>query len=335
MGVENQLAPPQEQSEENALPNLGQTAPAKRPRRWLQIGLGTLLTLPVIVAIALVWFVETPRQKRLREINELTAQVNAADNGYSANHLYRELFEALSREELEFLKQSEEASIAVQAAWQLVKPTEPRIRPMRPTADRLAEFLDFFEAHGPSPIPAWWREVILEGQPKKDGYFRPGRPSKRPYHDSGLQYVKSPNEIDLRADTGAITLTLSDDTIGLPPVLATYGDHGLVSYYGNETPDSVSGTFTEEHFILVLHESFGYEPLVAKVERKTGRILWTASACGCYWPIIGGGISSDGWVSVVAQNEHVIVYGKTFLGVYAHAFHEDDGRTLFRFSSSF
>ncbi len=337
MGAENQLVPPQELSNENAVPHDGQTTPAKRQRRWLQYSLGAILLVVLLAAIVFGVMVETKRRALLRRIDDAIEKTNGAENLSRASACYRQLFALVGEGGLARLKASEADSIAVQAAWEEVKRTVPDSEDapvFRPEKEKLALFVQFLESRLSTKTPTWWAEVVQDAKWFGRDFVQPGDPTESPYHKSGLLAVESPRGVTLQAESKTITLTSGNDVIEVPTSFATFFGYRLTHWAGG-TFHNLSAAFTKGRCFLTLHDDIGYAPRVACIDRVSGKVLWEAHACGCFWDTIARMDFRNAWVSVVTHDDRVILYGKSFQGVYVHAFHRNDGKTLFRFSSSF
>lgn len=337
MSAENQLAPSQELSEENAVPNLGQTAPAERQRRWLQYSLGAILLVVLLAAIVFGVMVESKRRAYLRRIDDAIERTNVAENSNHASACYSELFALVGEDGLGNLLASEADSIAVQAAWEEVRRTVPDsedARVFRPDEEKLAWFVQFLESRLSTKTPTWWAEVVQDAKWFGRDFVQPGDPTESPYHKSGLLAVESPRGVTLQAESKTITLTSGSDVLEIPTSFARFYGYRLTHWAGR-TFHNLSAAFTKYRCFLTLHDDIGYGPTVACIDRDSGEVLWESHACGCFWDTIARMDFRDAWVSVFIHNDRVILYGKSFQGVYAHAFRQNDGKTLFRFSSSF
>ena len=259
---------------------------------------------------------------------------------------YKSLFADCDDAQLVALTSIGNDSIATQAAWKRVHvsiracsgkaarqrsvtwaaPKEERRGMLPVDVSRLAWFVGFLEGRNRIVAPEWWRTIVLGSQANPQNRIYPGTPKKRPYHKTKLKWAKCPVDASLEEDERkSVTYRVGDDSILIPEKLVTRLDSGEVS--GN-----ISAAFTESHCFATVHSTVGYPHDVACIDRSTGKMVWTAKACGCW----SGGYSGRGESCVElipTKDGRVFVFGYSSIGIYVHGFDVATGKTIVRFTS--
>lgn len=262
-------------------------------------------------------------------IEEIVNKLNNVKYSHEAASLYRSLFEAAGKDGLSALKRSRYDSIAIQAAWEEVTLSVPEKEGpgvYHPDKDKLNRFLEFLEERAKVNVPKWWAEIVVDARANRRNNIYPGNPTKTPYHNAGLDFITAPHDTIIKKDGDSYVLKIAKNSIKLPDQILQKSDDG--SLYG-----SFSGYFTSKHCFVAVHNSVGYSHDVACIDRSSGKVVWNAEACGCWWGSATG--IHESWVSVTLQKDRVLVFGAASIGLYAHAFQANNGKTIFRFSSGF
>lgn len=275
-------------------------------------------------------YVVKKTQKQDANIEQLSVNVINAKDSVKVATLYRSLFTVAGNDGLSALKRSRYDSIAIQAAWEELTLFLPEMKVMkvyRLDKDKLNRFLGFVEGRARVKIPKWWAESVIETRAHRRSNIYPGRPSKIPYHyHAGMKYITAPHDTTVKKDGNSYILRIAKNSIRLPEEILQKTDHGDLS-------GSFSGCFTSKHCFIAVHGDAGYSHDVACIDRSSGKLIWKSEACGCWWGGVYG--VSESWVSVTVQEDRVVVFGASSMGIYAQAFRADNGNTIFRFSDSF
>ena len=244
---------------------------------------------------------------------------------------YRSLFAVAGKSGLTALRRSQYDSIAIQAAWEEVKSTLPRKRnPKNDRTDKgkLQWFLGFFEGRSRFDVPKWWAQAVVHAH-TNGVTVSAGEPTKKPYHNAGIEGVDAPHDTTIKKEGSEYRLTIGRNTITLPDEILKRTDKGQL--YGN-----FSGCFTPKHCFVTSHSVVGAPHNVVCINRSSGEVVWKAEACGSLHGLFTiGSYGFESWVSVTVQEDRVVVFGASPMGLYAHAFRVDNGTTVFRFSSGF
>ena len=261
-----------------------------------------------------------------RDLEEQVKTILVAKNALQAWEGYRMLFAKAGASGIRQLQNHQNDGIALQAAWQEVALTLPEKEPestTRPDGHRLAWFIGFVEGRLRTPMPAWWKEAVLDSRALSRDNIYPGHPNEDPYHRSGLDGVYCPQDTILRKKGGKLTLQVGKDSVAIPQELL---EHGKIP------EENVSARFTSTRCCVTIHSDYGGFLGLTCIDRATDKVLWKSNVWG---PRIGGGFTgySEAWVSVTEQDGRVIVFGAGDMGLHVEGFRADDGKPLFRFSS--
>ncbi len=266
------------------------------------------------------------------DVKSILAKYDDVKYAYQYSELYRSLFAACEPSELVALNSNANDSIATQSAWETVTLTVPKEdgpKVYRPDAKKLAWFIGFFEGRNRVTAPDWWRTVVVDARANRRNNIYAGEPTTRPYHRSQVEgvAVACPTNATVTEKDRVVTYRARDASIVVPDELLDRADSGHL--YCN-----ISCAFTKEQCFIATHGDVGFSHKVACIERETGRIVWKAEACGCWW----GGATGyhESWVAVVPTDDgRVFVFGSASIGFYAHGFDSRDGKTLVRFSNNY
>lgn len=288
-----------------------------------------LLNSFILPAIGFIAFGMPPIDAHVEKIiNESNQR-----NGYELSDLYRLLFTTVKEDGLSQLLVSDNHSVAVQSAWEVVAVTIPiqqTEKTYRPDQTKLHWFLGFVEGRARVSIPKWWRDILLDARANHRSNIYPGEPERVPYYHASLDYVSCPKTACVEKKGGFVIYRTGEVEFKIPSDLleADVDDDG--NYYGN-----VSGLFTDKNFFLAIHNDIGSPYDVCCFDRSSSRLVWKSRACGCFF---GGGASGvhESWVAIVpAINDRVFVFGSAATGFYFHGFRVSDGQSIMRFSTSY
>ena len=264
------------------------------------------------------------------KINEYVAQLRDAEHASQRVPLCLSLFAITSPDDLSHLLTVDDASIAVQSAWETVKLTVPEDegdRTYNPDRRRLNWFLGFLQGRARIKPPDWWRDAVLKSKAyRRDNIFAP-RPKSTIYHHSGNNLVNCPKDATVEIDGDTVAYCVTENRITIPEGIFDRHDCGVVRC-------NLSGCFTDKLFFLALHDEWGYPHDVVCVDRSSGDLVWKSTANGCWY----GGVSgqSESWASVIATSDNrVFVFGQAPTGFYVDGFRVSDGKSLFHFSNNY
>jgi hypothetical protein len=82
-----------------------------------------------------------------------------------------------------------------------------------------------------------------------------------------------------------------------------------------------------------VHERVGYPYDLVCIDRTTGKALWKSKVFGSWW--YGASGQHMMWVTVTEQDKRIIVFGSAGTGAHVEGFRAEDGKNLFRFSTSY
>jgi hypothetical protein len=251
-------------------------------------------------------------------------------NGHFHSKRYRTLFRKVGPSGIRRLENHPNDGIALQAAWEAVALTVPEQSKhgVRPDSHRLAWFIGFVEGRLRLAVPRWWQEVLLDSYLHTRVILCPGEPSKNPYHRAGLGQSFCPRDTTMKREGNKIVLRVSEDSIPIPDDLLHKTDDG-------EVDSNISALFTKTQCYVAIHGDVGYTFKLVCIDRSSEKVRWKSDVWATFWG--GGGFSGfpEEWVSIREQNGRVIVFGAAVTGIHVEGFRADNGKNLFRFSSSY
>jgi hypothetical protein len=269
------------------------------------------------------------------ETNRLVQDVQAASHPYESGlgqgscKAYRALFSKVGSDGVRKLLTHPDDSIAIQAAWEEVALTVPereRRFAVRPDAGKLTWFLGFLEERGRVQPPPWWAEMVLDSGANRRDNIYPGNPKESPYHDAGLDLAQAPLDTSLKKEGNQVLLKVGSHAVRIPESLLEKTDRGTVLC-------GVSALVTPTRCYLAVHGDVGYPYPVACIDRSTAKVVWKSEVWGTWW---GGATGIHFmWVAVTEQNDRIVVFGAGTTGIHVEAFRPDNGKNVFRFSSSY
>lgn len=235
----------------------------------------------------------------------------------------------ISADDLPRPRTSTDDSAALRAAWDSVAETVPikqGAAQYQPDAQSLAWFLGFVEGRTRVAPPNWWSKAVKGAQAGRRDSIRPGRlPDPPVYHRATFDFVRIPIDATLEKDGNLILYRVGDNKLGIPEELLDRADNGQLGC-------EISGCFTDRHLFVAVHSDIGSAHDVACLDRASGKLVWKATACGCWEGSATGQHAS--WVSVVpTDDDRVFVFGAALTGFYLHGFRASDGASLVRFST--
>lgn len=292
--------------------------------------IGSLLELAskfvVVLIISLaagISFAETGED----DVSAILEQLSKFKDIRHSHKLYRSLFAKAGIDGLSRFQSLDDDSIAIQAAWETVRltvPVENGKEVYRPDHDKLVWFLGFVHGRIRCMPPEWWREAILDSRANRRKNIYGGDPTSSPYHRSGINDVNCPKDASVEELGNSVIYKVAEESIKIPEEILVRSDAG------NLVCD-ISGSFTDKHCFLAIHDDVGFPHKVACIDRTTGKLVWESTACGCW---VGGATGvGKSWVSVVHSGGSVFVFGQSSIGFYFHVFRALDGETLIHFSN--
>lgn len=264
------------------------------------------------------------------KINELVKKLGELEDPYRSAQAYRSLFATAGADALSRLQIVDDDSIAIQSAWEAVALTVPVKNGdsfYRPDAQKLNWFLGFLQGRTRVSPPDWWREVVLDARANRRNNIYHGDPKSVPYRRrTGIDRVTCPKNASVQKNGDSIVYRVGEAKISIPEELKERGNHGTFI-------ENVSGSFTDKHCFLALHDPVGYPHKVGCIDRTSGKLVWKATVCGSWWGDSSG--SFESWVAVVPTGDgRVFVFGAAG-GLYLQGFRATDGQSLVRFSTNF
>jgi hypothetical protein len=269
------------------------------------------------------------------EADRLVQDVQAASHPYESGlgqgacKAYRALFSKVGPDGVRKLLTHPDDSIAIQAAWEEVALTVPEREPriaVRPDGRKLAWFLGFLEERGRVQPPLWWSEMVLDSRANRRDNIYPGNPKEMPYHEAGLDGAQAPRDTTLKKEGDQVLLKVGSEAVLIPESVLEKTDRGTVLC-------GVSAFVTPTRCYLAVHGDVGYSYPVACIDRSTAKVIWKSEVWGTWW---GGATGIHFmWVAVTEQHDRIVVFGAGTTGIHVEAFRPDDGKNVFRFSSSY
>ena len=226
--------------------------------------------------------------------------------------------------------------IALQAAWQDVAVTVPEKESrsaVRPDHDKLVWFLGFLERRARVRAPKWWAESLLESRAYARDNICPGRSSDEDWladhHKSGLDFVSTPRDTMLKRDGERIVLQIGPESSPFPAAILT---ENMGKNPNGELLGSVSGLITRDRCYVAVHDNTGYPHRLYCIDRSSGKTSWKTKVWGNFWGNLEG--QTTAWVSIVESEGRVFVF-ESSTGMNVEAFRVADGKTLFRFATTY
>jgi hypothetical protein len=272
----------------------------------------------------------------------------AATKPQQAKEINDRVFARASSDLLKRLKQDASANVAVRAAWEQVRRTVPETpgpNHVQPNPKKVERFLGFLEGRSHLSLPDWWQRALRS----MVAYGRDSWSSSERIESARYPDVSYP-------DTGIRTKAIETEkrTVSPFPILAP--PNTRVTRLGNNfelrnesrralVPMSLlqdyagrnllEPTLTPTECFLALR-SYGSDceyPLVA-IDSQSGQVRWKSVVWGQYSPVGSSGTRYYR-VSILLDEQRVIVLGAGTDGAHIEAFRRDTGASIFRFSTSY
>lgn len=235
-------------------------------------------------------------------------------------------FSDLTVEQVNELLQSDDRTIALNAAWVLVfrdmNEDKEQFQEFGPKK-RVSWFLGFMEAKCGVHPPDDWVKLIEEAEYHSD-HLRPVKDAMvefeykkvgRSYHGSNLTVTRAQKNATIEENNNSIDIEIPEKSSILPSF--------------------ISGIVLEDISILGFHEGFPTDFQLRCYDTKTGEVAWTNEA----WSVIDVNVTfgSGGFhhVTCLKENDAVWIFGATVSGIYCQAHRLDDGECFVRFYSAF
>lgn len=291
----------------------------------------------------------TPGSEDMKPLDELVKAVQAAENSSRRRGRVRLLLDGTSQQQIEGLMTHRDNAIALQAAWELVRRSVPEnfdsMKRGEPAwkidRGRLQRFLGFAEGRLRVRVPTWWGEQLAKVSARSRDVVAVGfGGASQPYHTTEAE-VHAPKDLSIRWTKGAIdlstmwtngTLVLSQgkDIYRIPEKVIDIETLG-----GENSIWGLSALFTADHVFLAFHSPGGAYRLWC-LNRKNGAELWSACVWTGYSHIGGTGIGlPEHSVTLVLRDNQLFVFGANAFTMYVEAFSTENGKALFRFSTSY
>lgn len=246
------------------------------------------------------------------------------------------------------LTKDEDTGIALLASWEQVRLTVPDKESDQRTpvdARKLAWFLGFLEGRARVELPPWWAETVRGCGAYGRDSIRPEMPRfNRPYDRVGLGSARGPRGTTLERDTTRaysppkVVLRLGKESALVPePLLDPSGSvpkQVVGRLNADDSIGNVSALIKGDRCYLAVHEDSPHSYRVFRIDRRNGEVTWTSDVWG-HAPGIFGGRPGPMYVTVTDQGGRVVLFGASGAGFHIEAFRADDGKNLFRFSSSY
>jgi hypothetical protein len=302
----------------------------------------TLAPVGTILVASLLVGLNGPTETELGEgglppdPNTVIEDILKAEYPYgTASHLgpaggYRKLFEMVGAEGIRKLEMHPDDGVAIQAAWEEVVLTVPEHESdslFKPDRDKLNRFLGFLEGRARVRAPKWWAEVVLGSEAYRRDAIYGGRPKENPYHKAEAGTARSPHNTTLSSKDGKVVLHVGEESVAIPSGMLKYWSDGGVL-------DNVSASVTRTRCYIAVHDDVGFPFHLYCLDRQSDKILWASDVWGTFFGCGATGVH-EGWVAVTKEDNRVVVFGATPSGFHVEAFRAKDGRSLFRFSSSY
>ena len=233
--------------------------------------------------------------------------------------------------ELRRLAISDNDTLAVQAAWELVKLRIKKDSDLGSAllSNSVSEFAGFLSGRAKILLPVWWSTCLADGKLDRNKEWIPGPIPLDAYKESTVESLKCPQDATLSCDSGTITFSSEGRSSTVPDSILNRDDNGFL--WG-----AISGCFHKDSCILTHHDDGGGSHFIAKVDVKTGETAWRSRARG--WMSGGASGLSRSRVSIsvleTAGSSLVCVFGLGSGGFYCHTFDLQNGETKFLFSSA-
>jgi len=146
------------------------------------------------------------------------------------------------------------------------------------------------------------------------------------YELSNVGLLACPANASIENRNGSLVYFCKEGSIVLPQDMLKRDDDGV--FYGK-----ISCIFGNNSCFIVVHSDLGLPHAVARVDRQSSRLIWKATACGCFWDGASG--RSKSHVQMILQDERLLVFGVSSGGLYCSSFGVAAGNVLMQFSSNY
>ena len=157
-------------------------------------------------------------------------------------------------------------------------------------------------------------------------YYEKKKKKEKPYHDTALD-IEVSKDIEISAGkAGSIVLSMKGDSIAIPS--------SIMDIARAKETGIVSALMTDRYCYVVFPEYWpsSFEYKMWCIDRRSGEINWSTEVFG---PVDGlstsGFQQSPHYVSIVAKQGKVYVFGGTPESMYIEAFSAETGKGVFRF----
>jgi hypothetical protein len=261
-----------------------------------------------------------------KQINEVLQSRSAIE----ASKRYRLLFQGIGADGLGKLQTSAYDGIAIQAAWEEVILSVPRLKlrgRLRPEYEKLLWFHGFLEARARAKAPVWWLESLADSYANNVNRVNPGMLERDFDRKAGLDTAMAPSNTTLRREGDSIILRVEKESVSIPESLLTKHSDGKVYCH-------VNAFFTPRRCYVAVYSNSGSSYNLTCIDRKSAKVSWQSKVWATYW---SGGLSGTVYtrVEVKEQDRRVFVFGSGTTGMHVEAFRSEDGTNLFRFANRY
>jgi hypothetical protein len=250
-------------------------------------------------------------------------------------------FREASADRLSQLTKHDDRGTALRAAWE--QATRRRVKTgdsWHIEATGVERFLGFAEGRLHVCLPDWWQRRILSVRIDDAGRTDFLRGEDAIYQKSDLGRFYCGRDLTVKRYRARVRLAsgVASESIPYDRFLKLVESATVIG-----PSDGLAASFSTDRWFLAIHSIVCGPYRLVCLQRKTGRVLWTQDvwAGGCPYPMLSGMDSYDylgwqfHWVGIVHKAQELFVFGIGAGAAYVEGFETSDGRTLFRFSTSF
>jgi len=276
-----------------------------------------------------------------RNVDGLLKRLRAAvecRTSREARQAYKGILDLASLAELRKLRCGEDAGIALRAAWEPVRRSiaehataneDSTNARFTPDSAPLNRFIGFVEGRLKVVIPEAWLEIVesAEANSQQTVQFPGLRRNAAGFHKTDAGLIAGPGLDVSRTDNGVL-VTIGDDSFQLDDVVLE-GSDAFVGHIAG-----ISALMDKRSCYAALYSSDCRNYYLYCIDRDSGKRRWRQEVwAGAPVGLLRSGYRHCVWMQ--AQDDTVYLLGLCFDCVYIEAFATDDGKPLFRFSTSY
>jgi hypothetical protein len=224
------------------------------------------------------------------------------------------------------LQSHDQLNVSLRAAWQRVigtvhERTAPHIHYI-PEERAVYRFAGFVEGRLGIAPPEWWISMLVQIKSQdRDTYLLPTE--SIPAYGDSVAGFGAPSGLNITSNNGAMEITVGGGTVLIKEEIVSH-----LAGCGHRI-----NACRVENAVFVASHSWTTGCLVSI--DNTGEQAWSANIWGADSEPIRQADPGRHFIELVADDTNVYVFGGANNSAYIEAFRQDDGESVFRFSTSY